>query len=93
VIALDDFFSKFIGGLDLSLPENGLDAPDIENVIDDVAEVDGHVLKITFDLFMFMNHTKSKYYMLSSNQRMSDMGEMPLKEAVKKFNRTKRKPS
>jgi len=86
-----DIFLEFIQGLDLNLPTKGLSSPEIENIIDDTKEIEGAVLKISVDLFFFMNHSQSKYYMLSSNQHMQQMGTMPLKDAVLKFNKKTKK--
>jgi hypothetical protein len=86
-----DIFLEFIQGLDLNLPTKGLSSPEIENIIDDTKEIDGSVLKISVDLYFFMNHSQSKYYMLSSNQHMQQLGTMPLKDAVLKFSKKTKK--
>lgn len=88
----DDLFLEFLKSLDLDLPEKGLESPDIENIDDDTEELEGMVLKITFDLNLFMNHRQSRYFMISSNQKMQQLGKMSLKDAIIKFNgKTQRK--
>ena len=91
MVTEQDVFLEFIQGLDLNLPTKGLSAPEIENIIDDTKEMDGSVLKISVDLFFFMNHSESKYYMISSNQQMQQLGKMPLKDAVLKFSKKTKK--
>jgi hypothetical protein len=87
-----DLFTEFLKGLDIALPLNGLKPPEIEAIDDDTEELDGNVLKITFELNLFMNHRKDRYFMVTSNQKMQHLGSMSLKEAIAKFNpSTKRK--
>jgi hypothetical protein len=82
----EDIFKAFIESLDLDLSEKGLDSPELEDIIDDTEEVNGNVLKVTFDLHLFMNHRQKRYFMLTSNQKMQDLGGMSLKDAIVKFN-------
>ena len=87
----DDFFSTFINSLDISLSDKGLNAPELESIEDDTAELNGGVIKVSFDMYFFMNHHQTKYYMLSSNQKMQNLGEMSLKNAILKFNSAAKK--
>jgi hypothetical protein len=87
----ENAFLEFIQGLDIDLPAKGLDSPDMEGITDDTQELDGSVLKISVDLYFFMNHRQVKYYMLSSNQRMQQMGVMSLKDALFKFSKKTKK--
>lgn len=87
----EDPFIEFIRNLVIDLPEKGLDAPEVELINDDTEEIDGNVLKITFNLHMFMNHRKDRYFMLTSDQQMQMLGKMTLREALVKFN-AKRRP-
>jgi hypothetical protein len=82
----EDIFKSFIEGLDLGLSEKGLEPPEIEDITDDTEDLDGSVLKITFDLHLFMNHRQNRYFMLTSNQKMQNLGKMSLKDALIKFN-------
>jgi hypothetical protein len=82
----EESFKDFINGLEFDLPEKGLLTPEIENIVDDTGEQNGSVMKITFDLHLFMNHRQVKYYMLANNQKMQILGEMSLKDALAKFN-------
>jgi hypothetical protein len=88
----ENMWRDFINGLDIDFPEKGKEAPDIEAIIDDTDELEGMMVKITFDTYLFMNHSQTKYFMASSNQRMTQIGKMGLKEALLKYgNKTKRK--
>ena len=88
----DSMWKDFINGLDIDLPETGKDAQEIEGIIDDVNELEGTMVKVTFDTFLFMNHSQTKYFMTNSNQRLTQLGRMTLKEAILKYgNKTKRK--
>jgi hypothetical protein len=82
----EDLFQKFINSLDLGLSEKGLESPDIESINDGTEELNGMVLKVTFDMILFMNHSQSRYFMVSTNQKMQQAGRMSLKEAIAKFN-------
>jgi len=88
----DSLWKDFINGLVIDLPENGQEAPEIEAIIDDTDELEGTMVKVSFDTFLFMNHSQTKYFMTNSNQRMTQIGKMPLKEAILKYgNKAKRK--
>ena len=82
----EDIFKAFIESLDLGLSDKGLESPELEDITDDTEDVNGSVLKVTFDLHLFMNHRQKRYFMLTSNQKMQDLGYMSLKEAILKFN-------
>jgi len=82
----ENLFKTFIESLDLSLSDKGLDSPELEDITDDTEDVNGSVLKVTFDLHLFMNHRQKRYFMLTSNQKMQDLGQMSLKDAIVKFN-------
>lgn len=83
-MATKDPFEEFINSLSLNLSGKGLEAPELEQL---VVDVEGDVLKISYDLYLFLDHTKPKYYMLTSNQKMQNIGRMSLKDAVAKFNK------
>jgi len=82
----ENLWKTFISGLDIDFPEEGIEAPDQEQMEKD-DDINGMLLKITFDVYMFMNHNQTKYYMMQSNQKLAQMGEMTLKEALLKFNK------
>lgn len=82
----DDIFKQFIEGLELGLSDKGLESPDIEAIDDNTDDLDGTVLKVTFDMHLFMNHRQKRYFMLASNQKMQELGTMSLKDAIVKFN-------
>lgn len=85
---MDDIWRSFLSGLDLNLPENGINPPESESIEQsDDGEIDGSLIKVSFDIVMFMNHDKSKYFMMQGNQTLTQMGEMTLKEALLKFNK------
>lgn len=80
-----DAFEEFINKINMGLSAKGLPAPDIENI--DEGSLQGDVLKISYDVYLFMNHEKPKYYMLPTSQKMTNLGTMSLKDAILKFNR------
>lgn len=82
----EDIFRTFIDGLEFGLSDKGLESPDLEDIDDDTEDINGSVLKVTFDLHLFMNHRQKRYFMLTSNQKMQDLGSMSLKDAIVKFN-------
>lgn len=89
---VDNMWKDFINNLVIDLPENGLEAPEIEAIIDNTDELEGTMVKVSFDTFLFMNHSQTKYFMTNSNQRLTQIGKMTLKEAILKYgNKAKRK--
>jgi hypothetical protein len=85
---MDDMWKAFLSGLDLNLPENGIKPPEAEIIEQaDEGDINGSLIKVSFDIIMFMNHDQSKYFMMNGNQVLTQMGEMTLKEALLKFNK------
>ena len=82
-----DLCKTFINGLDIELTEKGMIAPIEESIEDEAEEIRGMLLKISFDVIMFMNHNQTKYYMMQSNQRLTQIGETTLKEVLLKYNK------
>jgi hypothetical protein len=82
-----DLWKTFIQGLDIELSEKGMVAPSEESIEDEAEEVRGMLLKVSFDVIMFMNHNQTKYYMMQSNQRLTQVGETTLREALLKYNK------
>lgn len=87
----DDIFEEFINGLNFSLSNKGLKSPDIEDIEDDEGTIEGQVLKLSFSVNMFMNHNQKKYFMLTTDQKMQNLGSMSLKDAIVKFNSKQRR--
>jgi hypothetical protein len=87
---LDELFKDFIEGLDIQLSDKGLEVPELERMSED--NLPGHVLKFTIETYLFMDHARVKYYMLSNNQKMQDMGEMTLKDTIAKYGKLKPPP-
>jgi len=87
----ENLWKNFISELDIELSEKGLEAPELESIIDDTQDIRGMLIKISFDSIMFMNHSQTKYYMLQSNQRLTQMGETTLKEVLVKYNKKQNK--
>jgi hypothetical protein len=88
----EDVWKTFISGLDIDLSEKGAEAPEMESIEDDpTEEIHGMVIKVTFDTIMFMNHKQTKYYMMQTNQRLTQVGESTLKDALLKYNKKPRK--
>jgi hypothetical protein len=83
----ENLWKDFISKLDLTLPEKGIDAPDEESIEDEAGEVEGMLIKVSFDVIMFMNHKQTKYYMMQSNQRLTQVGASTLKAALLKYNK------
>jgi hypothetical protein len=83
----EDIWKTFISALDFNLSEKGLVAPDIESIEDDAGSVSGMLLKISFDITIFMNHGQEKYYMIQSNQKLTQLGESTLKDVLIKYNK------
>lgn len=83
----DSLWKTFISGLEMDLPEKGILAPQQENIEDDTEDINGMLIKVSFDVFMFMNHNQTRYFMMQSNQRLTQVGEMSLKDALVKFNK------
>lgn len=81
-----DIFEEFINGMSFKLSEKGLPAPEAELIDDDEGAMPGDIIKISFETILFMNHGKVKYFMLTTNQKMTNMGSMSLKDALIKFN-------
>lgn len=88
-------FKEFINSLDFELSPKDSSEPtkEVIEVPQDALEVEGSVLKISFNMMLFMNHEKAKYYMLTSDQKMFAQGEMSLKQAIAKFNKKPRRKS
>jgi hypothetical protein len=85
---MEDIWGKFLASLDMSLPEDGIASPQEEVVDkDDEGAINGQLIKISFDVIMFLNHDKTKYLMMQGNQRLTQMGEISLKEALGKYNK------
>ena len=84
---MDDPWGEFISKLDINLSEKGLEAPEEESIEDQEGEIPGMLLKVSFDVIMFMNHKQTKYFMMQSNQRLTQLEQMTLKEAITKFNK------
>lgn len=87
----ENVWKTFISGLKMDLPEKGMLAPTEELIEDDTEDVNGMLLKVSFDVYMFMNHNQTRYFMMQSNQRLTQVGIMSLKDALLKFNKKPRK--
>lgn len=87
----DDVWRKFIAGLDIELPEKGINAPQEEIIENEADDVNGMLLKVSYDVYMFMNHNQSKYLMMQTNQKLTQIGEISLKDAILKFNKNPKK--
>ena len=85
---MEDVWGKFLASLDMTLPEDGISHPQEEREAKDPTEdINGQLIKISFDVIMFLNHDKTKYLMMQGNQRLTQMGEISLKEALIKYNK------
>jgi len=84
---MTDLWGEFISKLEIDLPEKGLASPEEESIEDGEGELEGSLVKITFDVILFMNHKQDKYFMMQSNQRLTQMGQITLKDALLKFNK------
>ena len=85
-----DPFVEFLKTLDIDLSDKGLAAPELEQ-IPESENISGAVLKVSYDLYLFLDHAKPKYYMLTSNQHMRNLGVMSLKDALIKFSKLSNK--
>jgi hypothetical protein len=87
----ENIWKTFISGLEMDLPEKGVLAPIEELIEDDTEDINGMLLKVSFDVYMFMSHNQTRYFMMQSNQRLTQVGVMSLKDALLKFNKKPRK--
>lgn len=74
----------------MDLPEPSPIEPDEEQLHPE-QDLEGTVLKLSFNIHMFMNHEKSRYFMITTDQKMVPEGQMTLKEAMTKFNKKPRR--
>lgn len=81
---------EFIRGLTIDLSEKGLIAPEMEHITDDVGELTGSALRVSFEVVLFMDHNAVKYYMVTTGQKMQNLGRMTLKEAMAKYAKKKK---
>lgn len=87
---IPEVWANFFKGLNFDLPETK-DVPAVVEEKSEESDIVGSVLKISFTVRMFMNHDQLKYYMITTDQRMLNEGQMSLKEAIAKFNKRRRK--
>lgn len=80
-IESDDFWKNVINSIPQDLSPKGLSAPTIET--EQRVQLEGHLSKVSFDCFMFLSPESGKYYLVQTNQKYLDIGDMTLEEAMR----------
>jgi hypothetical protein len=79
----ENFWRSQVNALPQELSSKGLDPPKEEMFENE--EFNGHLAKITFDVYLFTNPLTNKHYMFQTNQKYMPMGEMTYEQAAKKI--------
>lgn len=87
----DDFWKNVINSIPQDLSPKGLEAPVMESDKSTFGEAEGHLSKVSFDCFMFLSPETGKYYLVQTNQKYTDIGDMSLNEALRMIKYKNRK--
>jgi hypothetical protein len=88
----NDFWKSIINSIPQDLSPKGLAPPALEAVeSQSPVVVEGHLSKVSFDCFMFLAPDTGRYYLVQTNQKFQDIGDMTLEEAMKTIKYRNRK--